>query len=146
MDYTCCQQPTPTVKTHHPLDDCRKKKPFFKSNRLFFVRGLPQLVSRISVLFNFVIKSRETFITMRCNNTGSPTFLMCCLNCIFFIDATVKHLISRSFLKCGVFAVTMAAHKHFFIKLHQIFIILVSILSLQYQSAVTSGGARPLGL
>ena len=28
-------------------------------------------------------------------------------------DATVKHLISRSFLKYGVSAVTMAAHKFF---------------------------------
>ena len=35
-----------------------------------------------------------------------------CLNCIFVIDATVKHLISRSFLKCDVSAVTMAAHKN----------------------------------
>ena len=41
---------------------------------------------------------------------------MFCLNCIFVIDATVKHLISRSFLKCSVSAVTMAAHKHFFNK------------------------------
>ena len=53
-----------------------------------------------------------------------------CLNCIFVIDATVKHLISKCFLNCGVSAETMAAHKHFFIKLNQIFIILVSLLSL----------------
>ena len=64
----------------------------------------------------------------------------------FVIDATVKHLISRSFLKCGVSAETMAAHKHFCIKLNQIFIILVSLHSLQYQNAVTSGGALPCGL
>ena len=31
--------------------------------------------------------------------------------------ATVKHLISRSFLKCGVSAVTIAAHKHFLNKI-----------------------------
>ena len=42
---------------------------------------------------------------------------MFCLNCIFVIDATVKLLIRRSFLKCGVSAVTMAAHKHFFNKI-----------------------------
>ena len=40
-----------------------------------------------------------------------------CLNCIFVIDATVKHLISRSFFKCGVSAVAMAAHKHFLNKI-----------------------------
>ena len=34
---------------------------------------------------------------------------MFCLNCIFVIDATAKHLISRSFLQCGVSTVTMAA-------------------------------------
>ena len=53
-----------------------------------------------------------------------------CLNCNFVTDATVKHLTSRSFLKCGVSAETMAAHIHFFIKLNQIFIILVSLHSL----------------
>ena len=60
---------------------------------------------------------------MRCNNTGSPTFLMCfCMNCIFVIDAAAKHLISRSFLQCGVSAVTMAAHKNCFKQLNHIFI------------------------
>ena len=47
---------------------------------------------------------------------------MFCLNCIFVIDAAVKQLISRSFLKCGVSAVNMAAH-NFFFKLNQIFIL-----------------------
>ena len=38
-----------------------------------------------------------------------------CLSCIFVIDAAVKQLVSRSFLKYGVFAVglTTAAHKIF---------------------------------
>ena len=34
-----------------------------------------------------------------------------CLNCTFVIDATVKHLTSRSFVKCGVSAIITAAHK-----------------------------------
>ena len=39
-----------------------------------------------------------------------------CLNCIFVIDAAaVKQLASRSFLKYGVSAVAMAAHKFFFL-------------------------------
>ena len=33
------------------------------------------------------------------------------LNCIFVIDAAVKQLVSSSFLKYGVSAVTKAAHK-----------------------------------
>ena len=38
-----------------------------------------------------------------------------CLNCIFAIDAAaVKQLVSRSFLKYGVSAVAMAAHKFCF--------------------------------
>ena len=69
-----------------------------------------------------------------------------CLNCMFVIDATVKHLISRSFLKCGVFAVTMAAHNNFLKKLNQIFISLLSLHLLYYRNVVATGGARPLGL
>ena len=39
---------------------------------------------------------------------------MFCLNCIFVIvAAAVKQLVSRSFLKYGVSAVAMAAHKIF---------------------------------
>ena len=37
-----------------------------------------------------------------------------CLNCMFVIDATVKHLIRRSLRKRDVFAVTTAAHNFFF--------------------------------
>ena len=38
-----------------------------------------------------------------------------CLNCIFVIDAAaVKQLVNRSFLKYGVSAVALAAHKFFF--------------------------------
>ena len=42
---------------------------------------------------------------MRRNKTGR-------LICILVIDAGVKQLIGRSFLKCGVRPVTMAAHKN----------------------------------
>ena len=41
---------------------------------------------------------------------------MFCLKCIFVIDVAVKQLRSKSFLKCGVSAVTMAAYK-FFLKI-----------------------------
>ena len=50
---------------------------FFETNRFFFVRSLPKLLSCFSVRSNFLIQFRETFITMRSNNTGIPTFLMC---------------------------------------------------------------------
>ena len=36
-----------------------------------------------------------------------------CLNCIFVIDAAVKQVVSRSFFKYGLSAVTTAAHKNF---------------------------------
>ena len=45
-----------------------------------------------------------------------------CLNCIFVIDAAVKQW---SFLKYGVSAVIMAAHK-IFLKSNQIFPVLIS--------------------
>ena len=67
-----------------------------------------------------------------------------CLNCIFVIDAAVKQLVGRSFLKYGVSAVTMAAHK--LKKKKQIFTVLISLHSLSYQSVVAIGGARPRGL
>ena len=62
---------------------------------------------------------------------------------MFVINAAaVKQLASRSFLKYGVSAVAMAAHKFFF-KSNQIFTVLVSLNSLQYRSMVASGGVRP---
>ena len=51
-----------------------------------------------------------------------------CLNCNFVIDAAVKQLVSGSFLKYEVSAVTMAAHK-IFLK-NQIFTVIVSFNSL----------------
>ena len=45
----------------------------------------------------------------------SPTFLIVLLELHFVIDAAVKQLVSRSFLKCGVSAVTMVAHNFFFL-------------------------------
>ena len=64
---------------------------------------------------------------MRCNNTGSPTFDVFCLNCIFVINAAVKQLLSRNFLNCDVSAVTTAARKIKKKKLNQIFITLVIV-------------------
>ena len=126
MDYTCCQQPTPSVNTY-PLDDRKKKKPFFfETNRLLFVRSLPQL---LSCLFCFVQLSNlisRNFDAMQQYRKSNFSHVFC-LNCISVIDATVKHLISRSFLKCGVSAVTKAAHKNFLKKLNQIFITLAVV-------------------
>ena len=48
---------------------------------------------------------------MQCYNiaTRKSNFsVVFCLKCIFVIDVAVKQLTSRSFLKCGVSAVTMA--------------------------------------
>ena len=67
-----------------------------------------------------------------------------CLNCNFLINAAVKQLVSGSFLKYGVSAVTVAAHK-IFLK-NQYFTVIVSLNSLWYCSVVASGGARPRGL
>ena len=84
---------------------------FFETNILFLARSLPKL---LSCFFCSVQRSNlisRNFITMRCNNTGSPTFDVFCLNCIFVINAAVKQLLSRNFLNCDVSAVTTAARK-----------------------------------
>ena len=44
----------------------------------------------------------------------SRFFDVFCLNRIFVIDAAVKQLVSKSFLKHGVSAVALATHKFFF--------------------------------
>ena len=85
---------------------------------------------------------------MQCYNIGtqwSNFFVVFCLKCIFVIDVAVKQLRRRSFLNCGVSAVTMAAHKFFFI-LNQILIVIVLLNSLLYRNVVASGRARPRGL
>ena len=71
------------------VDDCRKNKTFLFWNKPTFLRSLPKLLSCFfcsvqlsnlisAFLSNFLIQFRETFITMRCNNTGIPTFLKWC--------------------------------------------------------------------
>ena len=62
---------------------------------------LPNLISR-----NFYYDAMQQY---RYSNF-SDVF---CLNCNFVIDAAVKPLVSGSFLKYGVSAVIMAAHKIF---------------------------------
>ena len=52
----------------------------------------------------------------------------------------MKQLRSGSFLKCGVSAITMTAHKISFKKSNQIVIILVLLNSLQYRNVEASGG------
>ena len=77
---------------------------------------LPNIISR-----NFYDDAMQQY---RCSNF-SDVF---CLNCNFVIDAAVKPLVSGSFLKYGVSAVTIAAHK-IFLK-NQTFTALVSLNSL----------------
>ena len=67
-------------------------------------------------------------------------------NCIFVIDAAVKQLVSRSFLKYSGSAVTMAAHKIFVKKSNLHNRPTRFINSLWYQRLVASGGARPRNL
>ena len=55
----------------------------------------------------------------------SNFFDVFCLNCNFVIDAAVKQLVSGSFLKYEVSAVTMAAQK-VFLK-NQMFTVIVSL-------------------
>ena len=60
-------------------------------------------------LFNFekLLLPFEATIPVQYSNF-SDVF---CLNCIFVIHVAMKHWVSRSFLKYGVSAVTMAARK-----------------------------------
>ena len=91
----------------------------------------------------------RALITTQCYNTGTgyPNFFVVfCLKCIFVIDVAVKQLRSGSFLQCGVFAVTMAAHNFFYFQSNQILIIVVSLNSFLYRNVVASGRARPRGL
>ena len=133
-----------------PLTIAEKMKPFFfKTNRLFFMRSLPKLLScfhpkqhhppqkhftRKPFPYKYndhpFLRLREklyhppisvfttrALIMMQCCNIGtrwSNFSVVFCLKCIFVIDVAVKQLRSRSFLKCGVSAVTMAAHKYIF--------------------------------
>ena len=136
MDYTSCQQPIPTVITQHPpLDDCRKNETFFETNRLIFVRNLSQLKSRFfcSVQLSNLISRNFHYDAMQ-QYRWSNFSDMFSLNCIFLIDAAVKHLISRSFFKCGVSAVSMAALKNCFKTLNQTFI---TTYSFRYSSCST---------
>ena len=88
---------------------------FFETNRLFFVRSWPKL---LSCFFFCLVQSSnlisrnfyyDTMQQYRYSNF-SDVF---CLNCNFVIDAAVKQLASGSSLKYEVSAVTMAAHKIF---------------------------------
>ena len=96
------------------VDNCRKSETFIFSNEPMFLRGelaeiavmsfcLVQLSNLISRNFHYHAMHQYRY------SNFSDTF---CLNCIFVIDAAVKQqLVSRSFLKYDVSAVTMAAHK-----------------------------------
>ena len=85
---------------------------------LFFVRSLPKLLSCFlcSVqLFNLI--SRNFYCDAIQQYRYSNFSDMFCLNCIFVIDAAVKQLVSRSFLKYGASAVTirLLPHTNFFL-------------------------------
>ena len=103
------------------VDDCRKVKPFFfETNRLLFVRSLPKLRSCFSVrskvqLSNLISRNFYYHAMQQYRYFNFSDVFR--LNYIFVIDAAVKQLVSRSFLKYGVSAVTivtMAAHKIFY--------------------------------
>ena len=110
------------------LTIAEKVKPFFfGTNRLFFVRSLPKSLSCFfcSVqLFNLIWR-KISYDAMQQHRYAKFSGIFC-LNYIFVIDAAGKQLISRSFLKHGVSAVTMAAHSLFFFKSNQIFTALIS--------------------
>ena len=85
---------------------------------------------------------------MQCYNIGtqwSNFFVVFCLKCIFVIDVAVKQLRRRSFLNCGVSAVTMAAHKFFFYIKSNLDCNYFLLNSLLYRNVVASGRARPRG-
>ena len=95
------------------VDDCRKSETFLFCNEPTFLRAelaetavmffrsvqLSNLISR-----NFYYHAMQQY---RYFNFSDVFWL----NYIFVIDAAVKQLVSRSFLKYGASAVTMAAHK-----------------------------------
>ena len=69
-----------------------------------------------------------------------------CLNYIFIIDAAVKQLVSRSFLKYSASAVTNSRTQIFFKKSNLHCRPTRFINSLQYRRVVASGESRPGGL
>ena len=95
------------------VDDCRKSETFLFCNEPTFLRAE---LAKTAVMF---------FRSVQLSNLISRNFYdhamqqyryfnfsdVFCLNYIFVIDAAVKQLVSRSFLKYGASAVTMAAHK-----------------------------------
>ena len=103
---------------------------YFETNRLFFVRSLPKLLSCLffcAVQLPNLISRNFYYDTMQQYRYSNFSDVFC-LNCNFVIDAAVKQLVSGSFLKFGESAVTMAAHK--IKKKKKIFTALVSLNSL----------------
>ena len=95
-----------TASTQHPLDDCRKKKPFLKRTD-FSSCGACRSCYHVFLFCSTCNFFSRNFHYAAMQQYRKSNFSdMYCLNCIFVIDATV-----------------MAAHKRFFIKLNQIFII-----------------------
>ena len=88
---------------------------FFETNRLFFVRSLPKLLSCFffcSVQLSNLISKNFYYDTMQLYRHSNFSNVFC-LNCSFVIDAAVRQLVSGSSLKYEISAVTMAAHKIF---------------------------------
>ena len=99
------------------VDDCRKSETFLFCNEPTFLRAETAVMFFRSVqLFNLI--SRNFYYHAMQQYRYFNFSNVFCLNYIFIIDAAVKQLVSRSFLKCGASAVTMAAHKS---KKNQIF-------------------------
>ena len=97
------------------IDDCRKSETFLFWNKPTFVRT--ELAETAVMFFRSVqlsnLISRNFYYHAMQQYRYSNFSDVFRLNYSFVIDAAVKQLVSRSFLKYGVSAVTMAAHKIF---------------------------------
>ena len=113
------------------VDDCKKSETFVFWDEPIFLRaelaGIAVMFFFCSVQLSNLISKNFYYDTMQHYRYSNFSDAFC-LNCNFVIDAAVKQLVSGSTLKYEVSAVTMAAHKIFF--LNQIFTVIVSLISL----------------
>ena len=104
------------------VDHCRKSETFLFCHEPTFLRA--KLAETVIMFFRSIqlsnLMSRNFYYHEMQQYRYSNFSHAFCLNCIFVIDAAVKQLVSRSFLKYGASAGTMATHKIFFF-LNEIF-------------------------
>ena len=103
-----------------PLTIAEKMKPFFILKRIDFLSAELAEIAIMFFLFCLIFQFNLEKLPLRCVKCDMQQYRwssfsdVFSLNCIFVIDAAVKQLVSRSFLKHGVSAVAMAAHNFFF--------------------------------